>query len=384
MSWSVCPRRLRTWRAGERHVNESYRATWVEVDLEAIRHNAGLLKPETAELMAVVKANGYGHGDVEVARAAIEAGATWCGVALVEEGLRLRAAGVEGPILVLSELPAGSEAVALAHRLTPTLYSDGGLERLSSAARGSVPVHVKVDTGMHRVGIWPPEEAPAFARRVQAAGLEVEGLFTHFARSEEDEVTTKEQLGRFLETADAVRTAGVHPRVLHAANSGATILHPESHLDLVRPGIALYGIEPAPGVGAHLALRPALTWRSRVSAVKRLPAGEAVSYGHRYRLERDALLATVPVGYADGYPRQLTVLGEVLIGGRRHGVAGTVTMDQLLVDCGDAEVQVGEEVVLIGSQGGETIGADALGRLIGTIGYEIVSRIGDRVPRRYG
>jgi alanine racemase len=364
-------------------VSEGFRPTWVEVDLEAIRHNARILKPENAELMAVVKANGYGHGDVEVARAAIEAGATWVGLASVEEGLKLRGAGIEAPILVLAECPPGSEAIALAHRLTPTLYSEDGLERLSGAARGPVPVHVKLDTGMHRVGVWPPEEAPAFALRVREAGLEVEGLFTHFARSEEDEATTKEQLDRFLEAADAVRSAGVSPRLLHAANSGATILHPQSHLDLVRPGIALYGIEPGPGVGTHLGLRPAPTWRSRVSAVKRLPAGESVSYGHRYRLERDAWVATVPVGYADGYPRQLTNLGEVLIGGRRCRVAGTVTMDQLIVDRGDEEVQVGEEVVLIGSQGDETIEADALGRLFGTIGYEIVSRIGERVPRRY-
>jgi alanine racemase len=364
-------------------VSEGFRPTWVEVDLEAIRHNAKILKPENAELMAVVKANGYGHGDVQVASAAIEAGATWVGLSSVEEGLKLRGAGIEAPILVLSELPAGSEAIALAHRLTPTLYSEDGLGRLSEAARGPVPVHVKLDTGMHRVGVWPPEEAPAFALSVLAAGLEVEGLFTHFARSEEDEVTTKEQLERFLEAAEAVRSAGVSPRMLHAANSGATILHPESHLDLVRPGIALYGIEPGPGVGTHLGLRAALTWRSQVSAAKRLPAGESISYGHRYRLERDAWVATVPVGYADGYPRQLTNLGEVLIGGRRCRVAGTVTMDQLMVDGGDLEVQVGEEVMLIGSQGNQTIGADALGRLFGTIGYEIVSRIGERVPRRY-
>jgi alanine racemase len=364
-------------------VTEGYRPTWVEVDLGAIRDNARILKPETAELMAVVKANGYGHGDVEVARAAIVGGATWVAVALVEEGLKLRGAGVEAPILVLTQFPEGSEAVALAHRLTPTLYSDAGLERLAAAARGAVPVHVKIDTGMHRVGVWPPEDAPAFAGRVAQAGLEVEGLFTHFARSEEDEVTTKEQLARFLEAADAIRSAGVAVRLLHAANSGATILYPETHLDLVRPGIALYGIEPAPGVGVQLGLRAALTWRSRVSAVKRLAAGEALSYGHRYRLDQDAWVATVPVGYADGYPRQLTNIGEILIGGRRCRVAGTVTMDQLIVDCGDEEIRVGEEVVLIGSQGDETVGADALGRLFGTIGYEIVSRIGERVPRRY-
>jgi alanine racemase len=364
-------------------VTDGYRPTWVDVDLDAIRHNAAVLKPETAELMAVVKANGYGHGDVEVARAALGTGASWVGVALVEEGLRIRGAGIEAPILVLSELPPGSEAVALAHRLTPTLCSNAGLERLVAAARGPVPVHVKVDTGMHRVGVWPPEDAAAFAARVEEAGLVLDGLFTHFARSEEDEVTTKEQLTRFLDAADAVRAAGHEPRLLHAANTGATIRHPESHLDLVRPGIGLYGIEPAPGVGTHLGLRPALRWRSEVSTVKRLAAGEATSYGHRYRLEREAWIATVPVGYADGYPRQLTNLGDVLIGGRRCRVAGTVTMDQLIVDCGDTEVGIGEEVVLIGRQGDERIEADRLGRLFGTIGYEIVSRIGERVPRRY-
>ena len=364
-------------------MTDGYRPTWVEVDLGAIRENARTLKPESAELMAVVKANGYGHGDVEVARAAIEGGAMWMGVALVEEGLRLRGAGIEVPILVLSELPDGSEAVALAHRLTPTLYSDAGLGRLSAAARGSMPVHVKIDTGMHRVGVWPPEDAPAFAGRIEEAGLEVEGLFTHFARSEEDEVTTKEQLARFLEAADAVRSAGVIPRLLHAANSGATILYSETHLDLVRPGIALYGIEPSPGVGAGLGLRPALTWRSQVSAVKRLAAGEAISYGHRYRLKRDAWVATVPVGYADGYPRQLTNVGEALIGGRRCPVAGTVTMDQLVVDCGDLEVRSGDEVVLLGRQGAEEVSAWELAGLADTIAYEIVTRIGQRVPRVY-
>ena len=242
---------------------------------------------------------------------------------------------------------------------------------------------MKIDTGMHRVGVWPPEEAPGSPDASRTLVSRSRASSRTSRRSEEDEVTTKEQLARFLEAADGVRAAGVSPRLLHAANSGATILHPESHLDLVRPGIALYGIEPAPGVGAHLGLRTALTWRSQVSAVKRLAAGEATSYGHRYRLERDSLDGHRAGRLRDGYPRQLTNVGEVLIGGRRCLVAGTVTMDQLIVDCGDEEIRVSEEVVLIGSQGSETIGADALGRLFGTIGYEIVSRTGERVPRRY-
>ena len=198
-----------------------------------------------------------------------------------------------------------------------------------------------------------------------------------------DERTTKEQLGTFLETAEAVRNAGHRVRLLHAANTAATIRHPESHLDLVRPGIGLYGVEPGPGVGANLGLRPALRWRSEVAAVKRLPAGEALSYGHRYRLERDAWIATVPVGYADGYARHLTERGEVLVGGRRCRVAGTVTMDQLIVDCGEVAPEPGDEVVLIGTQGGGSITVEEIAGLLGTVGHEVIARIGERVPRRY-
>jgi alanine racemase len=300
-----------------------HRPTFVRVDLAAIRHNAALLTPEGVRLMAVVKADAYGHGDAAVARAALEGGASWLGVALVEEGLGLRAAGIDAPILVLSEFPPDSEAEALEAGLTPTLYSAGGLERLVAAAPPGTSVHVKVDTGMHRVGVFPPEAAPAFAGEVARAGLRLEGLWTHFARSEEDETTTRDQLTLFRRVVDDVKAAGYVPDLLHAANSGATILHPESHLDLVRPGIALLGIPPGPGVGASLGLRPALSWRSAVSFVRRLPAGEALSYGHRYRLERDANVATVPVGYADGYPRALSSAADVLIRGRRCRVAGS-------------------------------------------------------------
>ena len=361
-----------------------HRPTWVEVDLNAVRHNVGLLTPPSGALMAVVKANGYGHGDVEVAAAAVEAGATWLGVALAEEGLRLRAAGIRAPILVLSELPPGAEAEALSADLTPTLYTEEGLARITKAAAGRpVAVHVKVDTGMHRVGVYPPEATAAFLDRVAAAGLRLDGLFTHFATAGEDELLVAEQLALFGKIVEDVRAAGHAPRLLHAANTAAIILHPEAHLDLVRAGIGIYGLLPEPGVGEGLGLRPALTWRSAVTLVKRLPAGARTSYGQRYRLERDAWVATVPVGYADGYPRVLSSQADVLIGGRRCRVAGNVTMDQLIVDCGEAQPAPGQEVVLLGRQGDGIVTADELAGLAGTIAYEIVTGIGERVPRGF-
>jgi alanine racemase len=358
-----------------------YRPTRIQVDHDAIAHNVRALLPDDAELMAVVKADAYGHGAPAVAAAALGAGATWCGVALVEEGLELRAAGIEAPILVLSEFPSGSEAVALAHRLTPSLYSAAALERLVAARPGAIGVHVKVDTGMHRAGVWPPEDLVPLLRAASDAGLSVEGIWTHLAKSEDDPATTAAQLARYAAALDEAKAAGFTPVLRHAANSGAVLRHPEATFDLVRPGIAIYGIAPAPGVGADRELRPALTWRSVVSLARRLPAGERLSYGHRYALGSDANVATVPVGYADGYPRAASSRADVLIRGRRCRVAGAVTMDQLLVDCGDLPVEAGDDVVLLGDQGSETIDAWELAGHADTIAYEIVSRIGQRVPR---
>jgi alanine racemase len=268
--------------------------------------------------------------------------------------------------------------------VTPVLYSGAGLERLAGAARGgAIAVHVKVDTGMHRVGVWPPEDAVGFVDGVAAAGLDLEGLCTHLSSSEEDDSATAGQLARFARVVDDVRAAGHAPRILHAANSGAILRHPEAAYDLVRPGIALYGIPPAPGVGADRGLRPALTWRSAVTFAKRLAAGERTSYNLRYELTEDAWVATVPAGYADGYPRPAWAKAEVLIRGRRCRVAGTVTMDQLLVDCGDLPVEAGDEVVLLGPQGDETIDAWELAGWAGTIAYEVVTRLSERVPREY-
>jgi alanine racemase len=280
----------------------------------------------------------------------------------------------------LSEFPPGAEALALAHRLTPSLYSTDGLARLSAAARGPVGVHVKVDTGMHRVGVWPPDALVPYLRDVADAGLEVEGIWTHLAKSEDDAETTTMQLSRFDDALEAAKGAGFAPRYRHAANSGGVLRHPEAAYDLVRPGIALFGVAPGGDVDGS-SLRPALTWRSQVSFARRLAAGERLSYGHRYELARDAIVATVPVGYADGYPRAASSRADVLIGGRRCRVAGNVTMDQLVVDCGDLEVRAGDDVVLLGEQGDERITAWELAGRADTIAYEILSRVGQRVPR---
>ena len=362
-----------------------FRPTVVEVDLDAVRHNVRLLSNPDVELLAVVKADGYGHGAAEVARAALAAGATGLGVALVEEGVELRDLGIDAPVLVLTEFPPGSEKEALAAGLTPTLYTEEGIAAVSEAASPTgrpVGVHLKLDTGMHRVGLWPPEDAPAFAQKIVEAGLLPEGLWTHFPDSEQDAAGTLEQLERFLSCHDLVSAAGIRPRTLHAANSGATIRLPETRLDLVRPGAALYGLDPGAGIGPAFGLRPALTLRSAVAMTKRVPARERLSYGGRYELERETTVATIPIGYEDGYPRA-TVAADVLIRGRRYPVAGTITMDQLLVDCGDDPIAPGDEVVLIGAQGDERIPIEEVASRAGTIGREIATGIGERVPREY-
>jgi alanine racemase len=336
--------------------------------------------------MAVVKANGYGHGAEQVGRAALGAGATWLGVALVEEGVRLRDAGLDAPILVLTEFPPGSEKEALAAGLTPTLYTTEGMGRLAEAASavgGSMGVHVKVDTGMHRVGLHP-EEALSFVRGVLGTGLELEGFWTHFAKSEElDDPFTDVQLRRFLDLVERLDAAGIRPRYLHAANSAATLARPAAQLDLVRVGLAMYGLFPGPQLARSTDLRPALSWRSAVTLAKRVGAGERISYGLRYRLDRESTIATIPVGYADGYSRLLGERGEVLIRGRRYGVAGNVTMDQLMVDCGQDQVEAGDEVVLLGKQGDQEITAEDLAGWMGTTIYEVVCMVSERVPREY-
>ena len=304
--------------------------------------------------MAVVKADAYGHGDVAVARAALEAGAAWIGVALVEEGLRLRDAGIDAPDPGAVGVPARLRdrgARAPASRPACTRTERSGVWRQRPRGR-DVGVHVKVDTG-HAPGGRVSPRGDAAVRR---AGRSRPGCAWRRCGpiSPAPPRTRRPRCSSWSASSPRSRTSaprGFEPALLHAANSGATILYPETHLDLVRTGIAMYGLEPAPGVGDALGLRPALTWRSTVVRTARLPAGERVSYGHRYRLDRDANVATVPVGYADGYPHLLSSRADVVIRGQRCRVAGSVTMDQLIVDCGDVPVEPGDDVVLIGRSG---------------------------------
>jgi alanine racemase len=367
------------------------RRAWAEVDLAAIRHNAALLAElvAPARLCAVVKAGAYGHGAVAVAMAALEGGATWLAVALVEEGAVLRGHGIDAPILLLSEPPPASMDDVVALRLTPTLYTLDGVEAAAKAVAGGSPldVHVKVDTGMHRVGAGA-EGALAVAQAVAARPeLRFGGVWTHFAVADEPENPfTATQCARFDEV---VARLPARPALVHACNSAGALAHPGAHHDMVRCGIALYGVAPSPALAAVRAvegLRPALSLRARVAYVREVAGGEAVSYGLRRPLARASHVATVPVGYADGVPWRLGVAGgEVLIGGRRRPLAGSVTMDQIMVDCGDdAGVLPGDEVVLIGRQGTEQVTAWDWATLVGTIAYEVLCGIGPRVPKIHG
>lgn len=379
---------------GGNMVSGHSRPAWAEIDVAAVTHNARVLSQlvRPAQLCAVVKANGYGHGAPAVARAALAGGAIGLAVALVDEGVELRQRGVRGPILLLSECGADALTTALAHRLTPTLYTAEGVAHAAEAAgvHGQrISVHVKVDTGMHRVGAAPADAVQLALAAATAPELELEGFWTHFAVADEvDDSYTEAQVAQYGAALDALAGAGVQPRIRHAANSAGGLWHPGSRFDLVRCGIALYGLAPAAD-GLERApvprLRPAMAVKARVSYAKTVPAGERLSYGLRYRLKQDSVIATVPLGYADGITRSLSATGgQVLIGGRRVPIAGTVTMDQITVDCGPgAGVERGDEVVLLGRQGDEEITAWEWAGRTGTIAYEVVCGISGRVPRYY-
>lgn len=370
------------------------RPAWAAIDLDAVRHNVSVLRGAApgAALMAVVKANAYGHGAVRVARAALEAGASWLGVARVAEGVELRDAGVDAPVMVLSDPPAGDAGKVVSARLTPMIGNIASIRPLADAARAAgehLDIHLKVDTGMHRVGCAPNAVSEFVGRLEVEPELQFAGIGTHLAVADavRDPFTAR-QLDEFLRVLDDLDRAGRRPSLAHAANSAGVLAHPQSHFDLVRAGISVYGLPPGKEITTDPELRPVMSLHARVSAVRDLDAGERVSYGRRYELRSPGRVATIPLGYADGVPRRFAAVGgEVLIGGRRRPVAGTVTMDQMMIDVGSLSVEVGDEVVLIGSQdgpqGSDTITATEWADLLGTIDYEIVAGIRSRVPRIY-
>jgi len=361
------------------------RPTCVEIDLEAIRGNVRAIAAAVApaRVCAVVKADAYGHGDAPVAGAVLDAGAGHLAVALVSEGARLREAGIDAPILLLSE-PFGEAAREVVEwRLTPTIYRTPFLEAMIEAAPDGYPVHVKVDTGMHRVGA-PPGEAVALARRIAESALHLEGVWTHFAVAEEDPEFTAGQTAALGDVVAALGDEGIRPDLVHAANTAGALGHPEARLDMVRVGLGVYGLRPVPGMAPEVALVPAMRVVSRVSHLQRLPAGARPSYGRRRPLPAESTVATVPIGYADGLPRRLVDGGgTVLIRGVRYPFAGSVTMDQIVVEVGDDPVEIGDPVVLLGPQAGDEITADEWAERLGTISYEVVCGFGPRMPRRY-
>jgi len=360
--------------------------TYAEISLEAIKHNIGEIRKllsDRTQFMAVVKANAYGHGSPAISRAAIEAGADYLAVANLKEALELRDAGLTHPILILTESPTSVMDEILQYQLTQTVYSYSEAKALSDEAlkrKKIARVHVKVDTGMGRVGVVP-SEAPALISKISSLpNLVIEGLFTHFAKAEELEDTyTQEQFARFK----ALLPRFENIPLKHAANSAGTLFHPETHLDMVRLGLLMYGLFPPHSGRRLLNLKPALSFKSRVVYLKRVPAGTPLSYGGIYSTQKETTVVTLPVGYADGFSRRLSNRGKVLINGKRYPVVGRVTMDMILVEVGDDMVQMGDEAVLIGSQGIESITADEMAALDDTISYEVICGIGKRVPRIY-
>ncbi len=363
--------------------------TWADVDLDALAHNVRQVKGfvgDRVQVMAVVKADAYGHGMVPVARAALQAGATRLAVHRVQEGVALRRAGIQAPILLLGYAALRAVELVVQYRLTPTVLTREFLDALNALAPQGFPVHVKVDTGMGRFGLLP-HEVVDFLRygRRYAPRLFFEGLYTHFATADEADTTYLHHQWRvFRQVLSQAQEAGFHFPLKHACNSAATFALPEAHLDAVRPGIALYGMRPSLEWETPVPLRPVLSLKSRVARVRVLPPGSSIGYGRTYRTPRAQRVALVPVGYGDGYVRALSNRGYVLLRGKRVRILGRVSMDQIVVDADPVpDAAMEDEVVLIGSQGEERITAEEVAAWANTINYEVTTLLQPRVARFY-
>ena len=372
------------------------RWAWAEIDLGALRHNVATLAAHIGpqQLWAVVKADAYGHGAIECARVALQSGAHGLCVALVQEGIALRQSGINAPILIMSEQPAEQHRDIIQYGLIATLYNEATIAQFARTAHEleiMATVHVKVDSGMHRVGVQPDNAVRAVSLVADSQWLTLDGMFTHLATADvADTQFAQQQVSTFARAVEQVRALEIEVRHVHISNSSSAIRRLDAGVGctMERVGIALYGI-PADarsnsfGAAHQLDLRPVMSVHARVSHVQRVSAGQGVSYGLKRPLEHDATVATLPLGYADGVPRGLWESGSVLIGGIRRAFAGVVTMDQVMVNCADDAVHIGDEVVLIGAQGSEVVTANEWANKMGTIGYEIVCAISARMPRNY-
>lgn len=369
---------------GANGLNKSPVFTWIEVNLSAVEGNVRAIRSIAGvPLMAVVKANGYGHGAVEISRSALTAGASWLAVSCAEEGLALREAGISAPILVLGLVTAQEADEAIAAGLSLTVYclESAQLYSLRSAALGrSVCIHLKVDTGMGRLGTLPGPDTLSLARSiVSMPSILLEGIFTHLACADEaDPSPTLEQLERFQATLQALAEEGIRPAWVHAANSAATLAFPQSRFNIVRAGVAIYGVHPSAQVTLSAAFRPALSWKARLVSCKVLPPGWGVSYGMEYRTKQEETVGVIPVGYADGWRRNRP--NVVLLHGKRTPVIGRICMDQCMVRLPEG-ASLGTEVVLIGRQGEEEIRTEEVADRWGTINYEVITGISARMPR---
>ena len=372
------------------------RWAWAEIDLGALRHNVATLAAHIGpqQLWAVVKADAYGHGAIECARVALQSGAHGLCVALVQEGIALRQSGINAPILIMSEQPAEQHRDIIQYGLIATLYNEATIAQFARTAHEleiMATVHVKVDSGMHRVGVQPDNAVRVVSLVADSQWLTLDGMFTHLATADvADTQFAQQQVSTFARAVEQVRALEIEVRHVHISNSSSAIRRLDAGVGctMERVGIALYGIpgdarSDSFGATYQLDLRPVMSVHARVSHVQRVSAGQGVSYGLKRPVEHDATVATLPLGYADGVPRGLWESGSVLIGGIRRPFAGVVTMDQIMVNCTDDAVHIGDEVVLIGSQGSDVITANEWANKLGTIGYEIVCAISARMPRNY-
>jgi alanine racemase len=366
------------------------RPTLCEIDLDAIRYNLRQIKtlvPSATKVMAVVKANAYGHGIVEVSSALNKAGVDYLGVATVDEALAIRKAHIDRPILILGSILPSELKATLDKDITLTLCTTELLRAFDEVAKGKrkkPKVHIKVDTGMGRIGIWHTEAVSFIADVVDHDSVEIEGIYTHFSSAARDKFFTQYQIASFETICRELDTSGVPIPLKHAANSIGVIGLTRTHLNMIRPGLIIYGMYPKKNFTRRIKLKPALNLRTAVVYLKDTPPGRSISYGRTYITQKHTKIATIPIGYGDGYGRILSNKAEVLVRGARAPVVGKVTMDQTMLDVGHIKnIKVGDEVVLIGKQRDDRITAEELARLCSTIPYEIVCSIGARVPRVY-